>query len=44
MTEDFIIMPKSADKKEDKSITMTIRLDLFDTIRMTGEENGRVSN
>lgn len=27
MTEDFIIMPKSADKKEDKSITMTIRLD-----------------
>ena len=27
MTEDFIIMPKSADKKEYKSITMTIRLD-----------------
>lgn len=27
MTEDFIIMPKSADNKEDKSITMTIRLD-----------------
>ena len=27
MTEDFIIMPKSADKKEDKSITMTICLD-----------------
>ena len=27
MTKDFIVRPKYTDKKEDKSITMTIRLE-----------------